>query len=120
MLRPAVFPLAVALVLAAVSASAAPRPARVGVRLEYQRSPRALTCPEEPALPGEAAAGLGHNLFTGGGPWRLTLLLSRRRDGIYIAPTSLFDDRGAPASDLAPLFGSDCGYLVKTALAARI
>jgi len=50
----------------------------------------------------------------------LITLLNRRRDGVYIATTTLFDDKGAPASDLTPLMGSDCGYLVKTALAARI
>lgn len=120
MLRPAAFPLALTIVLAAVSASATSRPARVGVRLEYQRGPRAQKCPEETELRGEVAAGLGHSPFTDEGPWRLITTLNRRRDGAYIATAALFDDKGAPASDLAPLVGSDCDYLVKTALATRI
>ena len=120
MLRPAAFPLSLSLLLAAASASAAPRPARVGVHLEYQRGPLAQRCPDETALSAEVAAGLGHSPFTDAGPWRLIVTVNRRRDGVYVATTALFDDKGAPASTLDPLVGKDCGYLVKNALAARI
>ncbi len=120
MLRPAALPFFLSLLVATASVSATPRPARVGVRLEYQRGPRAQKCPEETELRGEVAAGLGHNPFTDAGPWRLITTLNRRRDGVYIATTALFDDKGVSASDLTPLIGSDCDYLVKTALAARI
>ena len=120
MLRPAAFPLFLTLLLAAASASAAPRPARVGVRLQYQRGPLAQKCPTETELRGGVAAGLGHDPFTDAGPWRLITTLNRRRDGVYVATTALFDDKGAPASTLDPLVGADCAYLVKSALATRI
>jgi hypothetical protein len=111
---------ALAVVLFAASAGAAPRPARIGVRLEYQRGPRTQQCPDVTELRGEVAAGLGHDPFTEAGPWRLITLLNRRRDGVYIVTAELFDDKSVPASALTPLVGSDCRYLVKTALAARI
>ena len=64
MLRPAAFPLCLTLLLAAASAGAAPRPARIGVRLQYQRGPLAQKCPAETELRGGVAAGLGHDPFT--------------------------------------------------------
>ena len=120
MLRPFAFPLGLTLLLTAASASATPRPARVGVRLEYQRGPLARKCPSEKELRGGVEAGLGHDPFTDAGPWRLITTLNRRRDGVYVSTTALFDDKGAPASTLDPLVGSDCVYLVKQALATRI
>jgi hypothetical protein len=120
MLRPAALPLLLALFLAAASASSEPRPERVGVRLDYQRGPRALKCPDATELRAEVAAGLGHDPFTDAGPWRLITTLNRRGDGVYVATTDLFDDKGASASDLDPIVGKDCRNLVKNLLAVRI
>jgi len=113
MLRPA-FPLA--LIFVAASAGAAPRPRHVGVRLEYRRGPRAQQCPGEVELRGWVAAGLGRDPFTEAGPWRLITSINRRRDGAFIAVTSLFDDKGAPASSLDPLVAWDCRDLVNALL----
>ena len=118
------FPLALgsalAVVLVTASAGAAPRPRHVGVRLEYQRGPRAQKCPDELELRGEVAAGLGRDPFREAGPWRLIIIVDKRRDGAYVATTTLFDDKGASASELDPIFGRDCPHLVKSMLATRI
>ncbi len=90
----AAFPLAI--VLVAASAAAAPRPPGIGVHLEYQRAPRAQQCPGEIELRGWVAAGLGHDPFTETGPWRLIINVNRRRDGAFIATTTLFDDKEPP------------------------
>ena len=117
MLRTA-FPLAI--VLVAGSASAAPRPRGVGVRLDYQRGPRTHQCPDDLDFRAEVAARLGHDPFTGAGPWRLIAIMNRRRDGAFILTAELFDDHGASARSLEPMIGRDCPYLVKTVLATRI
>lgn len=117
------FPLALGAALAAVllaaSAGATPRPRGVGVRLEYKLGPRTQQCPDVNELRAEVAAGLGHDPFTEAGPWRLSLVVNKRRDGVYIATTTLFDDKGEAASDLTPLTARDCRYLVETMQAAR-
>ncbi|MFS8069537.1 MAG: hypothetical protein ACMG6S_24495 [Byssovorax sp.] len=46
--------------------------------------------------------------------------VDKGRDGTYHAVTVLADDKGAIASDLDPLSGRDCGYLVQSLLAVRI
>jgi hypothetical protein len=111
---------ALAVVLVTASASAEPRPRGVGVRLEYERGSHAQQCPDELELRGEVAAGLGRDPFREAGPWRLNVHVDKRRDGAYYAVTVLSDDKGALASDLDPLFGRDCRYLVKSVLAVRI
>lgn len=120
MLRLPTLPLCLTLLLVTPSASAADHPARIGVRLEYERGPLAQKCPAETELRAEVAAGLGHDPFTDAGPWRLITTLNHRRDGVYVATTALFDDKGAPASTLDPLAGRDCADLVQSALATRI
>ncbi len=120
MLRPAVVPLSLALLLIGASASAAPRPRAVGVRLEYQRGPRTQQCPDTKDFRAEVAAWLGRDPFTEAGPWRLIANINRRRDGAYIATAELFDDQGASVRSLEPMAGKDCRYLLKMVLAERI
>lgn len=119
-LRSAVLPLSLAIFLGATSARSAPRPRHVGVRLEYQRGPRTQQCPDTADFRAEVAAWLGRDPFTEAGPWRLIAIISRRRDGAFLAMAELFDENGASVRSFDPMAGGDCSYLLRTVLAERI
>lgn len=105
--------------LLAPPASAQPRPAPIGIHLDFTRGPDTRQCPDSADLRGEIAAQLGHDPFTETGPRRLVTSVHRRKTGAFVATTELLDSDGAPLGERGELVGGDCRALFGL-LAARI
>lgn len=112
-LRPACFALALTILLASASLSAANRPRGVGVHLDYERGPGARQCPVAKALTDEVGAEIGSERFTETGPWRLRVAINRKKNGAFIAAAELFDSDGAIAATMEELVSVDCPTLVR-------
>jgi hypothetical protein len=91
---------------------AAPRPRGIGVRLDYERGPGARQCPDEKVLRGEVAAEIGDDPFTEAGPWSLRAVVTRKKNGAYVATADLFDGDGAPGSSMGEMVSYNCRSLV--------
>jgi hypothetical protein len=107
-------------ILLSGSASAAPRPRGVRVRLEYDRGPNARQCPDERALRGEVAAELGWDPFTDAGTWRFHVAIVRKSNGMFVANGQLFDSDGATFSEMQEMAYPGCQSLVAKLVAVWI
>ena len=112
-LRPVCVALALTILLASASLSAANRPRGVGVHLDYERGPGARQCPVAKALTDEVGAEIGSERFTDTGPWRLRVAINRKKNGAFVANAELFDSDGAIAVTMEELVSVDCPTLVR-------